>query len=61
MKNNLKQIMQEKKILVEDFAKIMDVTQTTIVNWRNSEKLKPKTQRKIAKALKVDVTELFEC
>lgn len=60
MKNNLKEIMKQKQISFNDMAKLTDVSVTTIQNWQKAELIKPKTQRKIAKALKVDVTVLFE-
>lgn len=60
MKNNLKEIMELKTVSINDLAKYADVTVGTVLNWRKSDKIKLKTQRKIAKALKVDVNELFE-
>lgn len=60
MKNNLKEVMTEKKLSIQEFANIMDVSLTTVNTWRKSKDIRPKTQRKIAKALKVDVSLVFE-
>jgi transcriptional regulator with XRE-family HTH domain len=59
MKNNLKEIMEMKSISINDLAKDADVTVATVLNWRKAETIKPKTQRKIAKALKIDVGVVF--
>lgn len=59
MKNNLKEIMTSKGVTIQDLAISMGVSLPTICKYRKEETLKPKTQRKIAKALKVDVNELF--
>lgn len=58
MKNRLKEVMQEKKISCDYLSKKVDVTTTTIINWRKADELKPQTVDKIAKALEIDADEL---
>lgn len=60
MKNNLKEIMTKEGVTIQDLAMSMDVSLPTICKYRKAETIKPKTQRKIAKALKVDVNVVFE-
>lgn len=52
--------MTKEGITIQELAINMNVSLPTICNYRKAESLKPKTQRKIAKALKVGVEELFE-
>lgn len=59
-KNNLKEIMTKEGITIQDLAISMNVSLPTICNYRKAETIKPKTQRKIAKALKVDVNVVFD-
>lgn len=58
MKNRLKEAMQEKKISCDYLAKKVDVTTTTIINWRKADELKPQTIDKIATALNIEADEL---
>lgn len=60
MKNNLRQVLKEKRISFDDMAKKADVSKGTITNWCNSEDLKPAKQEKIASYLGMEVTEIFK-
>lgn len=60
MKNNLKEVMKEKNLSIDDFARKANVTVGTVQNWRKAEKMKTKTQEKIAKLLGVKVFEVFD-
>lgn len=53
MSNNLKKIMEKKKVSLDDMAKKCDVSVTTVRNWRKAESLKRKKALIIAEVLNV--------
>lgn len=58
---NLKKVMEEKQVTKYRLAKMLDVHQTTVKNWLDG-KTEPKFDmvEKIAEALGVQVSELFD-
>ena len=60
MANNLKKIMINKGISLDDMAKMCDVSVTTVRNWRKSETLKRKKIIYICDILDISSEDLFE-
>lgn len=60
MKNNLRQVLKEKRISFDDMAKIADVSKGTISNWCDREDLKPAKQQKIASYLGMEASQIFK-